>query len=41
MMQDAETGSLWSHIRGEAMQGELKGTKLVPLSTELVTWEAW
>ena len=41
VMRDAETGSLWSHIRGEAMQGELTGTKLVPLSTELVTWEAW
>jgi hypothetical protein len=41
VMRDAETGSLWSHIRGEAMQGELTGTKLQPLSTELVTWGAW
>jgi len=41
VMRDAETGSLWSHILGEAMQGELKGTKLQPLSTELVTWDAW
>jgi hypothetical protein len=41
VMRDVETGSLWSHIRGEAMQGELTGSKLTPLSTELVTWAAW
>lgn len=41
VMYDADTGSLWSHILGEAMQGELKGTKLEILPSELVTWSAW
>jgi hypothetical protein len=35
-MRNVETGSLWSHILGEAMQGDLKGTTLQPLPTELV-----
>ena len=40
-MMDVETGSLWSHILGEAMQGELKGTQLDSLPCDMVTWEAW
>lgn len=40
-MWDAETKSLWSHILGEAKDGPMKGTKLEPLSTELVTWKQW
>lgn len=38
---DLETKSLWSHLLGEAMSGTLRGTKLKPLISELVTWEAW
>jgi hypothetical protein len=41
VMYDADTGTLWSHILGEAMQGALKGTKLEILPSELVTWSAW
>ncbi len=26
-MQDRETNSLWSHITGEAMEGEMKGAQ--------------
>ncbi len=41
VMYDVETNTYWSHIRGEAMQGELKGTKLEMLPSEMLTWEAW
>jgi len=41
VMIDQETRSLWSHILGEAMQGELKGIQLEMLPAEMVTWEAW
>jgi hypothetical protein len=41
VMMDIETGSLWSHILGEAMQGELKGTQLESLPCDMVTWDAW
>ena len=40
-MMDIETGSLWSHILGEAMQGEFNGTKLESLPCDMVTWDAW
>ena len=26
VMRDLETGTLWSHLMGKAMEGELKGT---------------
>ncbi len=41
VMIDEETKSLWSHLLGEAMQGQLKGTKLEAIPAEMVTWEAW
>lgn len=41
VMTDVETGSLWSHLLGRAMQGTLKGTELTALPSEIVTWEAW
>lgn len=41
VMQDQETGSLWSHILGKCMQGELKGTQLEALPSVMTTWEAW
>ena len=40
-MLDIETNSLWSHILGEAMDGELKGQVLKPIPSEMVTWSAW
>jgi hypothetical protein len=41
IMYDAETNSYWSQLMGQAMQGELKGTKLETLPSELTTWAAW
>ena len=41
VMMDSETESLWSHILGEAMAGELKGTQLTAIPSDIVTWRAW
>lgn len=41
VMIDAPTGSLWSHILGQAMQGPLKGTRLKLLPGDMITWAAW
>jgi hypothetical protein len=41
VMLDIETRSLWSHILGEAMAGELKGQLLKPIPSDMVTWAAW
>lgn len=41
VMQDTETKSLWSHILGEAMDGELKGVVLKSLPSDMVTWNKW
>jgi len=41
VMLDIETKSLWSHILGEAMAGELKGQVLKSIPADMVTWSAW
>lgn len=41
VMYDTKTKSLWSQIRGEAMEGKLKGTKLRRVASDVVTWRAW
>jgi hypothetical protein len=38
---DRETGSLWSHLLGEAMQGPLRGKRLRKLPAVLTDWETW
>lgn len=40
-MYDKETGTLWSHILGEAMQGELKGTTLEIIPSAMTDWKTW
>lgn len=40
-MLDIETESLWSHILGRAMKGELKGKRLESVASDMVTWAAW
>ncbi len=40
-MVDEPTGSLWSHILGEAMDGPLKGTRLEIVPAVVTTWVAW
>lgn len=41
IMVDKETESLWSHLLGKSMRGELKGTQLETLPGTILTWEAW
>lgn len=41
VMYDHQTDSLWSHVRGEAITGALKGTRLEPIPAMHTTWGAW
>lgn len=41
VMYDRQTGSLWSQLLGEAVQGELIGTKLDFVPSWMMTWRAW
>ena len=41
VMIDDQTESLWSHILGEAMSGELEGTQLEKLPCALTDWSTW
>jgi len=41
IMQDKETGSLWSHVTGECLDGEYKGTQLEMIPVVQTTWEQW
>ena len=41
MMVDDQTGSRWLILTGEAIDGELKGAQLQPLSSNYAFWFAW
>lgn len=41
VMMDAETESLWSHLLGRAMEGQLLGTELEIVPGEMMTWQGW
>jgi hypothetical protein len=41
VMRDVETGSLWSHILGECMDGARKGETLETLPSVMTTWGTW
>jgi hypothetical protein len=41
VMYDRQTGSFWSQLLGEAVQGEMLGTKLEFLPAFQTTWEDW
>jgi hypothetical protein len=41
IMQDLETGSLWSHVTGEALHGTAAGQRLEVIPSVQTTWEAW
>lgn len=40
-MYDHQTGSLWTQITGEAIDGPLKGAWLTPLASERLNWSTW
>ncbi len=41
VMRDLETKSLWSHLMGKAMDGQLKGTSLDLFPAAMTTWGEW
>lgn len=41
IMQDKQTGTLWSHVTGEALDGPLKGKRLRILPSVQTTWSKW
>ncbi|MCE2395090.1 DUF3179 domain-containing protein [Candidatus Poribacteria bacterium] len=42
LMYDHQTRTLWSHITGAAVEGELKGKRLTMLAgTPRITWKDW
>src|SRR5260370_38108726 len=40
-MYDHETHSLWSHLTGSAISGQLSGTQLTVLPATETRWGAW
>ena len=41
IMFDRETGSLWSHLTGEAISGPLRGQPLTMMPSTQTTWGLW
>src|SRR5262249_22247365 len=41
IMYDRQTGSLWSHFLGAAVQGPLRGTRLRFVPSTCTAWGAW
>jgi hypothetical protein len=41
VMNDKETGSIWTHIGGEAVDGPLEGASMKILPMQQVSWEKW
>ena len=41
LMQDHQTGSLWSHLEGRCLTGKLVGRQLKQLPLVHVTWAEW
>lgn len=41
IMQDEQTGSWWQQISGEAIQGALKGQRLVPVDFDEISYGIW
>jgi hypothetical protein len=41
IMQDNQTGTLWSHITGEALDGTMKGRYLETIPSVQTTWADW
>ena len=41
VMFDRETGTLWSHLTGEALEGPLRGQHLQQVLSEQTSWSHW
>lgn len=40
-MIDRETGSVWTHLDGKAITGQLQGARMTMLPLVHITWEEW
>ena len=41
LMVDRETGSIWTHIDGKAIEGPMKGVQLTMVPLPQMTWGKW
>ena len=41
LMVDRETGSIWTHIEGKAIEGPMKGAQLTMIPMPQMTWGDW
>ncbi len=41
VLDDRDTNTSWSHVGGDAIEGELVGERLVPIEMEHMTWGQW
>lgn len=41
VMRDMQTETMWSHLLGRGMRGELEGEELETIPSVMVTWEKW
>jgi len=41
IMEDKESGSLWSHITGKALEGPMQGQHLTIIPSVQTTWSLW
>jgi hypothetical protein len=41
VMRDRQTGTLWHQLKGEALQGKLRGRKLPMLPVTMDVWDKW
>ncbi len=41
IMQDEQTGSLWSHVTGVCLEGEYQGKTLEQVPSVQTTWAEW
>jgi len=41
IMMDEETGSLWSHVTGECLEGEFQGRRLESIPSVQTNWSDW
>ena len=41
IMRDRETGTIWSHLDGTAVQGPLEGARIAMVPLPLVVWSEW
>ncbi len=41
VMVDRQTGSRWSHLEGRALDGDMKGTQLEPVTHTYTSWGKW